>query len=166
MHTLAVRESRHADCKVVQVRTLAFCPACSAEGSFIHRHSNTMCMALALWAAPLLAPWCPSMLASCVACNTCASLQGCAAGHALAAPPPCAGRRAGLVLTRSVWYRILNPSYDVSVSPSFPIQVSAAAGTATVQAGVPQRILLDYLAAHRRARGGCGRSAGALVPAP
>jgi hypothetical protein len=119
-------------------------------------------MALALCATPLLAPWCPSMLASYVACNTCTSLLGCAAGHALAAPPLCAGRRAGLVLTLpyptlhwSVWRRILNPSYAVSVPPSFPIQVSEAAGAATVQAGVPQRILLDYLAAHRRARGGC-----------
>ena len=40
--------------------------------------------------------------------------------------------------------------------PSFPIQVSEAAGTATVQAGVPQRILLDYLAAHRCAALGVG----------
>ena len=45
--------------------------------------------------------------------------------------------------------RILNPTYSMSVPPSFPIQVDEPALTATVQAGVPQRILLDYLASYK-----------------
>lgn len=48
-----------------------------------------------------------------------------------------------------LWRRILNPIYSMSVPPSFPIQVDEPALTATVQAGVPQRILLDYLAAYK-----------------
>ncbi len=48
--------------------------------------------------------------------------------------------------------RILSPTYDQRVPLSFPIQVDEAARTARVQAGVPQRIFLDYLAAHKCAR--------------
>ena len=44
--------------------------------------------------------------------------------------------------------RIENPTYPVNVAPDFPIQVHEENDTVTVQAGVTQRILLDYLAAH------------------
>ena len=44
--------------------------------------------------------------------------------------------------------RIENPAYPVNVAPDFPIQVHEKNDTVTVQAGVTQRILLDYLAAH------------------
>ena len=44
--------------------------------------------------------------------------------------------------------------YSMNVPPSFPIQVDEPARTATVQAGVPQRILLDYLAAFKCAPAG------------
>lgn len=50
--------------------------------------------------------------------------------------------------------RILNPTYSMSAPPSFPIQVDEPARTATVQAGVPQRLLLDYLAAYMCAPAG------------
>ncbi len=45
--------------------------------------------------------------------------------------------------------RILAPTYSMNTPASFPIQVDEAARTATVQAGVPQRIFLDYLAAYK-----------------
>ncbi len=41
----------------------------------------------------------------------------------------------------------------MSVPASFPIQIDEEARTATVQAGVPQRIFLDYLAAYKYALG-------------
>ncbi|MCJ1422974.1 hypothetical protein MMC29_000855 [Sticta canariensis] len=43
---------------------------------------------------------------------------------------------------------ILNPTYPIDAPPDFPIQVNEATQTVTAQAGVPQRILLDYLAKH------------------
>jgi hypothetical protein len=48
--------------------------------------------------------------------------------------------------------RILSPTYGQRVPPSFAIQVDEVARTARVQAGVPQRIFLDYLAAYKCAR--------------
>ena len=58
----------------------------------------------------------------------------------------------------TMWFivarRIMKPTYSMSVPPSFPIQVDEPALTATVQAGVPQRILLDYLAAYKYAPAG------------
>ncbi|KAK9825646.1 hypothetical protein WJX81_004482, partial [Elliptochloris bilobata] len=44
---------------------------------------------------------------------------------------------------------ILKPVYPMDVPPGFPIRVDETARTATVAAGVPQRILLDYLAAYK-----------------
>lgn len=44
--------------------------------------------------------------------------------------------------------RIETPTYAKQVAPDFPIQVHEENDTVTVQAGVTQRILLDYLAAH------------------
>ena len=41
----------------------------------------------------------------------------------------------------------------MSVPAGFPIQVNEEVRTATVQAGVPQRIFLDYLAAYKCALG-------------
>ena len=44
--------------------------------------------------------------------------------------------------------RMQNPTYTVQVAPDFPIQVHEGNDTVTVQAGVTQRILLNYLAAY------------------
>ena len=44
--------------------------------------------------------------------------------------------------------RMQNPTYTVQVAPDFPIQVHEGNSTVTVQAGVTQRILLNYLAAY------------------
>ena len=41
--------------------------------------------------------------------------------------------------------RIENPTNSQNVAPDFPIQVNEVLRTVTVQAGVPQRLLLDYL---------------------
>lgn len=41
--------------------------------------------------------------------------------------------------------RIESPSYSQDQPESFPIQVDEDALTVTVAAGIPQRILLDYL---------------------
>lgn len=43
-------------------------------------------------------------------------------------------------------HRILHPTYTTDGQPGFPIQVDKQAQTVQVAAGVPQRILLDYLA--------------------
>ena len=61
-----------------------------------------------------------------------------------------------LIESECVARRILNPTFNTSVPPSFPIQVDEPAHTATVQAGVPQRIFLDYLAAYKCAQAGTG----------
>ena len=45
--------------------------------------------------------------------------------------------------------RMLNPSYSMVVPPEFPIQVHEAEQKVTVQAGITQRMLLDYLAAYK-----------------
>lgn len=45
--------------------------------------------------------------------------------------------------------RILNPTYPNPVPATFPIQVDENARTVTVAAGIPQRILLDYLANYK-----------------
>ena len=44
--------------------------------------------------------------------------------------------------------RIVSPSYSKSQTDTFPIQVDEQQELVTVAAGVPQRILLDYLAAY------------------
>jgi FAD/FMN-containing dehydrogenase len=45
-----------------------------------------------------------------------------------------------------VWCSIEDPTTVMNFTRSFPIQVNEAKQTVTVQAGVTQRMLLDYLA--------------------
>jgi len=45
--------------------------------------------------------------------------------------------------------RMENPIYAVQVAPDYPIQVHEDNNTVTVQAGVTQRILLNFLASYK-----------------
>ena len=51
---------------------------------------------------------------------------------------------------------MMQPSYSREVPNDFPIQVDEAGQKVTVQAGITQRALLDYLAAYK-----CVRKSGA-----
>lgn len=44
---------------------------------------------------------------------------------------------------------MMQPNYSKEVSSSFPIRVDEAGQRVTVQAGITQRALLDYLAAYK-----------------
>lgn len=50
------------------------------------------------------------------------------------------------MLTSIALCRIENLVYPKPAPPEYPIQVNEVRQTVTAQAGVPQRILLDYLA--------------------
>ncbi|CAK0783638.1 hypothetical protein CVIRNUC_006837 [Coccomyxa viridis] len=84
-------------------------------------------------------------------------VKGVGVGHSWWQEQFCAGENSsavGIVLTELSNTRALieSPTYPVNVAPDFPIQVHEENDTVTVQAGVTQRILVDYLAAHTTAK--------------
>ncbi|KAK9823265.1 hypothetical protein WJX72_001448 [[Myrmecia] bisecta] len=77
-------------------------------------------------------------------------VKGVGVGHSWWQEQFCSGRDAdsvNIVMTEldDTLSLINQPSYNTVAPPNFPIQVNETSGTVTVQAGVPQHMLLDYL---------------------